>query len=335
MGIITELANSKNKLYSNFFSGNKFLDGKSVYNSWSWRYKKPSNNSFSFVQINDLVQREYIVNEEIKTLHHLFQFANSELFDIKFSQAVEGDGQEWRRITTLHSSSLIALLCFYNIEGKPLTYTMSDGTRCKFTHSYFECQNKIKNAPRPSNIDIVLTGINEKTDKQVILFLESKFSEYLSGGKKDGISNHVYGRIYNDIKIDGLNFIPNKNEETWTIQSKKGQSHYCEGIKQMISHYLGIMTEIDDGHFGKVNSANDYFEKIYLGEILYQFPEDIDNGKFKNYATIYHGLASHLNGLNDKNNQYRRFSVIPEIITYQMLFNGYKLDECVKDFYKL
>ena len=39
-------------------------------------------------------------------------------FDEKFGQACSGSGQEERRISTLHSSSLCALLFFYNVTEK-------------------------------------------------------------------------------------------------------------------------------------------------------------------------------------------------------------------------
>ena len=45
----------------------------------------------------------------------------SGLFGEKYLQAISGDGHEARRIRTLHSSSLISLLCFYGVsEERPL-----------------------------------------------------------------------------------------------------------------------------------------------------------------------------------------------------------------------
>ncbi len=37
------------------------------------------------------------------------------IFADKYLQATSGDGQEARRIRTLHSSSLLCLLCFYHV----------------------------------------------------------------------------------------------------------------------------------------------------------------------------------------------------------------------------
>ncbi len=93
--------------------------------------------------------------------------------------AVSGSGQEGRRITTLHSSSLCALLHFYNIEEEPLlklTLDTNKKTRSvTFTQSFFEYQTPVFNYP--SNMDVVLLGKDDEGE-EVALFLESKFSEY-------------------------------------------------------------------------------------------------------------------------------------------------------------
>ena len=49
-------------------------------------------------------------------LTEIFKIANNELFKQKFSQSISGSGQELKRIATVHSSSLCALLFFYNVS---------------------------------------------------------------------------------------------------------------------------------------------------------------------------------------------------------------------------
>ena len=51
--------------------------------------------------------------KESDDLIHSFKL-DPKSFPVKFKEAIGGDGQEYRRIRTLHSSSLISLLCFYN-----------------------------------------------------------------------------------------------------------------------------------------------------------------------------------------------------------------------------
>jgi len=332
-------------LYQNYFAKNEFikdyLKKHCLYKTW-WTGNggpKYSDSSCLFVNTKDKTKEE-LREETIKTLCDIFDLA-PEPFKHKFKSATKNNLLELRRISTLHSSSLIALLCFYNLEKVPLPYTMPDGTSCIFTNSYFECQNKIKNAPSPSNVDVVLTGKIKGTNQNVVLFLESKFSEYLEGNKKDDISDSVYGQIYqkleNQLKEVGVSFNKNKEGTKWSIQSDSNDSYYCEGVKQMISHYLGITYGIDElGCFGKEKSychlfSKDY-DKIYLGEILFDFEDtSIDNGKLKKYKEIYKILASKLNAMRDD-----KFTVLSDILTYQEVFNGKELclDENVKKFYR-
>lgn len=327
----TLMEKSGNELYKSFFAQNKFVQNhlNDIHQTWSTRYKKPSVNSFSFVNWDGVMKKQDLILEEKNALKKVFHFEDEKLFSEKFDEAVNGNGQEWTRITTLHSSSLIALLCFYKIDNNnPLVYTI-DGKKCIFTKSYFECQNDIKNAPRPSNIDVVLTGKIENTNEQVILFLESKFSEYLHGGKKDDISDNVYGTVYN--KLNNNKWIKfDKDGTKWSIHSNDDGSHYCEGIKQMISHYMGIMNGIGSGHFGKSNSesclqSKDY-KKIYLGEVLYQFR--MDEKKLEDYAQIYSDLANNLNKIENS-----KLFVIPRLFTYKELFEKYAMDKNVRAFY--
>lgn len=91
-------------------------------------------------------------------------------WDLKYQQAVSGSGQEKDKITTLHSSSLLALLCFSNVSK----YNCLKINGIEYDQVWFEVKNKVFD--KPSNIDVVLG--NSKT--QDLLFLESKFTEYLS-----------------------------------------------------------------------------------------------------------------------------------------------------------
>lgn len=65
------------------------------------------------------------------------------VFADKYLQATSGDGQEARRIRTLHSSSLLCLLCFYGVsEERPLNLIV-DGRQVRFTSSQFEVKNPV------------------------------------------------------------------------------------------------------------------------------------------------------------------------------------------------
>lgn len=267
-------------------------------------------------------------------LIHLFGL-NRKSFPTKFDEATDGDGQEARRIRTLHSSSLISLLCFYDVSAlKPLRLTV-DGRTVSFTTPCFEVKNPVgideSGQTHNSNIDVVLLGADLESGKPVVLFLESKFSEYLTWGKYSKISTRVYEKIYSLLSESGcleqmgLKIDDNAEEEGYSVLSSiKGRTrHYAGGIKQMVSHFLGVQ-----------NVANDYRDSgydVYLGEILYSFPDSIDNNhdKFEDYCQLYGTLAKGLNGLADN------FKVVEQCFTYQDVFREYDLDHAVKTFYSL
>lgn len=98
-----------------------------------------------------------------------------ETFDIKsnkwdklFLQATNGKGQEYNRILTLHSSALIAILCFHNVCENPISIDDEIYNQC-----WFEVRNSVYGSA--SSVDVVL-----KSESGNLLFLESKFTEYLS-----------------------------------------------------------------------------------------------------------------------------------------------------------
>ena len=156
----------KNKaLYQALWEGVNF--DAAVDQTWDKKYKKYSSNSYSFSKASLLI--------------NIFNIKDSTLFEEKYKMAVGGSGNEGDKITTLHSSSLCALLHFYNVtEDNPLTMAIN-GREIKFTDSIFEFKSRV--IDNPSNMDVVLIGKNEKSYENVVLFLESKFAEYyLSAG---------------------------------------------------------------------------------------------------------------------------------------------------------
>ena len=74
-----------------------------------------SENSFCFeVGMKPSNTTEY-KEHLLKTIKEAFGITNRS-FDEKFYQAINGAGQEWKELNVFHSSSLLALLCFYNVS---------------------------------------------------------------------------------------------------------------------------------------------------------------------------------------------------------------------------
>lgn len=312
--LIKMFESSKLEVYSYFkqVANDGFFDEeRHKINKTKWRGKN-SNNSFSFK--NDCIESIFNIQ--------------SDLFHDKYVEATKGHEKE--RIRTLHSSALLCLLCFYGINEDNLLKIRLNNRNVLFYTSSFEIKNPLPKGRNPSNIDVKLKGYYED-DKEcsVELYLESKFSEYLTLGKHSGISKEVYKDIYGEIECNignswDLQF--SYEGDTISIGEKGNNNHYCEGIKQMISHYMGV---------NNIDSSDD----IYLGEIVFDFEDKVDTArkKLEDYNELYGSLSSALNGMSDKK---QNVFILPKLLTYQDVFSitenpKYKLDCDVKSFYGL
>lgn len=240
-----------------------------------------------------------------------------------FEQAVRGDGREWLRINWLNSSSLLAFLCFHTVSAqKPLHLTVC-GREEVFTEVRFEFPNEITTAEgKPSNVDVVLLG------KDVVLFLESKFSEYLADSswtkKYDGISTRRYGKIYCDLfdKINAESSLSQGVCESGLFSLKSNDGNYLSGIKQLVSHYLGIQCS------GR--AAFPTAQRCLLAEIVFSFGGIATaEKKREDYAKLFRSVARGLNGLD------RGITVEEDLLDYREVFKDFALHDSVRDFYGL
>ena len=323
-------------LYESLWKNFNFEDELKVQieKTWNTRYGKRSNNSYSFCGEGN---KEQILIE-------IFGIDNKDIgiFEEKYDMAVSGDGQEKSRITTLHSSSLCALLHFYNVGHYPLQMelTTQEKTRTvEFTESVFEFKSPVIKGHSPSNIDVVLIGEDDKTREKVLLFLECKFTEYyLSAGKSYSCSKE-----YGDYFIDYVNEINSKEisvdikENEAGIGLKTSEDVYLGGIKQIIAHHKGISNvlngdRVSRGKFQKV--IHNYIDQenplVFLGEILFDFGKSTEVLK-KRYEKKYEALATMLNKRCD------RIHVLDKVLTYNEIFNNtekpYNLPSRIKAFY--
>lgn len=286
-------------------------------------------------------------------LADLFAIADKDLFKKKFKQSISGSGQELKRIATVHSSSLCALLFFYNVS-KENPYTMEiEGEEYIFTYSRFEYQNKVIEGRNPSNIDVVLVGTQKNTGMPVVFFVESKFSEYFERPEKklaistEYLKNEYSEPIYRSSCMDemGLHIAELPDDKNFLLVSD--ETCYVEGIKQMISHYVGVRNFCDMlKKKGKVDVGDEdneiavlYGAKIFLGEILFTKgigQLSIGNGKkaFDSYQEKYQILAKALNEQLRIDGMSAQVSVLADILSYSQFQNSsYIKKERIKRFY--
>lgn len=268
-----------------------------------------------------------------------------------------GEGQEKEKINTLHSSSLLGLMCFYAVsENNKLKATIpfnGENIDFEFDKAVFEKTNRVFSpSVGLSSIDIALYG--RANGERVALYLESKFSEYLHIGNYTGSDKKAQYRPFYEILKRHLGDIKyeiahkSNGEEDGKLHLN-GKNHYCEGIKQMVSHLIGAVNSDD----------NNNVDKIYLAPILFDFRRDEDketkfykkcDSLFKDYEEQYSKLSKGLNELLGKINDKELFKyatakrteqivVSDRVLTYQNFFEKYapeyKLKETVKEFYRL
>lgn len=296
-----------------------------------WR-KVESKNSLMF-KVDDHAN-------QAEVLKRIFGIENK-VFEEKYKEAIGGDGQEKRKIMTLHSSSLLSLLCFYQVsETKPLDLSLGKGQDpTTFTKVSFEQKNDLSYAYKDtaseylnskSNIDVILS-VGDDENPQKVLFLESKFSEYLHNGAVYNISKEAYEKIYQDLGLKDSNgnlkiveYNNKDGKECYKMKACEGKS-YLEGVKQMISHFMGACT------YAALHPKTE----VYLGSIVYQFEEKIYKDKFENYKNLFQGIMQELQRLLEKHNQCSNLHLVNNLLTYNGLFPENYLDPKVAEYYQL
>lgn len=279
-----------------------------------------------------MVPKEKTQGEYLKDI---FGISNTE-WNRHYNEAISGSGEEKDKIMTLHSSSLLALLCFSNVSVKqPLTI---DGI--EYTKVWFEVKNRVFD--NPSNIDVVLGN-----DSEDLLFLESKFTEYLTPSNSSFAKKYfefyqnilpsiegyplrmVYPRKYG--KGGGMGLEPSSDAQLY--------SHlHMNGIKQCFSHLIGLCQGPDKTSCLKWDGL---MSKNRFATILFRF-----SGKeFISYRDFYSktigkitvaDLKSAITPIEKIEDNYTdRIEIFPSVLTYQEVFKEFDLPRKVKDFYHL
>ena len=326
---------------------------------------KPSNNSYCFVEEGnaDLTDRDITCN----LLAKIFGIADSDLFrfKIKFDMAISGDGQELDKITTLHSSSLCALLHFYNVtENNPLTLCglkTSKGVRTiTFTNSVFEYKSPVIAKNHPSNMDVVLIGKDGETNEDIIFFLESKFTEYYMYAvkkltRKEYISNKYQDTKYYSALLYETSFLKTMDLQKIDDSDSNGfgllsnaSPFYIGGIKQMISHYTGVRNVLNNNYYdckteneaqkqNEINATLDNGAIAILGEIVFdRFIADLELAPGVKCGDIYSQKYKVLaNEIGKLTKGVPNFEILQEELGYSLFMaNKHKIEDAVQQFYK-
>lgn len=278
---------------------------------------------------------------------------NKETFNAAFRSVTEGEGNEITKINSVNSSALLPLLVFYKLyfpkDGQRISITIK-GNTIDFTKAYFEIKNNV--IGRPSCVDVALVS----EDDDIMLFLESKLTEMFEGSTLEKEYGKSYKALYSGTAIEeALNKggIKVDADATNLILRSDKEPQYLEGIKQTISHLIGLVRgpqETDDQK--DYLDAYERASKLIYSPILFDtraiFNDNTDEStKFASlYTTVIgNNSTSILEAIRnwdmdyghkgEKNN--KRIEILPSVLTYQnvMKDNPTWLDERVKTFYGL
>lgn len=207
---------------------------------------------------------------------------------------MDGSGSELRsKAAAVHSSSMLGYNFFHWVSEKyPLTIM-----GIKYTKVFFEVKMAVLQGTLPANMDILLVG--EKDGKIQLLFIESKFLEYLGNRK------FVLGSSYwkqDKWLYKGKDWLPFLDAVQKCV-NKDNDCIYKEGIKQGVSHLFAItnlvnkskeaITEllINNEYLGNyldensIQNAEFHFINILFEPLIVDFRTEHD--KYTGYEALY------------------------------------------------
>jgi hypothetical protein len=323
-------------------------------NAVDGEYLKENSKKFHFDP------KQCMLNE----INRAFQDGNENIITCsQYDKVVNGEGNEKEKIDAVYSSSLQSLLFFAGVSEKnPIIINFVNEKNVLFNEVIFEYKNEAVANKYPSSVDVVL--INRKQKK--IVFIESKLSEILrdssSEGKKViGISYFkragAFDRLLKlrrdegDLKQLGIQFerdyLDNPRghgkEVTAVVPISDGGYVYSGGIKQVLSHLVGIQNFKEGRHHLKgqndelLECLNWPKKKVYYVEIFNLFP-DFDTFYEKNDSKKkINDFISHLEKIQNMN-ETKKWVDGFAILSYQELLRyneKFQISSKVQKFYRL
>lgn len=281
----------------------------------------------------------------------LFAIKDTVRFNEAFKIAVDGVGKERGKINSVASSALLPLLVFHPLfsrTGNDNRPSIIIGNK-EYDRAFFEVRNRV--VRRASCVDVVLQSVDKKT----LLFLESKLTEFIGGTTRKATYGKGYIDLYSDLRIKGAlkegnieASITDRGVELSTLDKT-----YIEGIKQSVSHLIGIVkgpatVKSDDNYpswyQSEYRSAYGYATEFIYGTIIYD-PHSMGVGMEEYYAymELYKRIFSNSSEIMAAINEYcgtnsKPLTVLDTPITYQQILSDNKtfLNDLsiVKTFYR-
>ena len=308
----------------------------------SGRYKgRESENSLSIPSGDD-------IGLSLFKAFDLGNGSNFETFSKAYNMAVAGDGDEESKIVTIHSSSLLALLCFFSVSPtNPLTIGED-----KYTEVMFEVKNVVIKADgrKPSNVDVLLVSKTADGKARKLLFLESKFTEYITHHPVElALKYREFYKILNDslpnlkFRIGNYDVTHQDGSESTVFGLSSDERQYLEGIKQVFSHLLGISTRpAKDDNPGR-QAYKEYYKQAEVVEFA-TIALDWNQTEFNRYNELYADtfksentgiIKEAIKKITPNHEIIDRLQIRTDILTYKDVFKEFQLPGIIRKAYKL
>lgn len=229
-----------------------------------------------------LEENEFYFNRVEEGIYqHSMLVEHALMFKKGSGSELEDSGNTPAKAKAIDSSSMLSYnffnwvsekhpLCLFNVE---------------YTRVYFEVRLKtLRKSNAPANIDVVLVDKNSEN----VLFIESKFLEYLKNTEADFSSSYMELSNY---------FTDNKSKEDIKkrlVKKYNGMSGgYYDGIKQNICHIIALCNLEDEKAREYAKEKNSGLKDIFRDRVNYKFINlifapclDNANEKYNNYVKL-------------------------------------------------
>lgn len=260
--------------------------------------RKQLKNSEVLKNASYLEENKFYFNRVEEGIYqHRMLVEHALMFKKGSGSELQDSGNTPAKAKAIDSSSMLSYNFFNWISGKqPL-----DLFGVKYTRVYFEVRLKtLKSSNAPANIDVVLVD----KENSNVLFVESKFLEYLKNEKADFSSAYENRNNYYDANDKKDNLIRLVNE--YKVKSEG----YYYGIKQNICHIIALSNLKDKEAQKYAKEKNPCLKDIFEKDVNYKFINLIFDPCHEEANKKYHDYLKLL----------------------ELLWNYKEMDSCKKDF---
>ena len=256
----------------------------------------------------------------------------------------DGSGNELdSKAKAVHSSSMLSYNFFHWVtKNRPIKI---DGIN--YTKVFFEVKMTVLKGTNPANMDILLIGKKKRERKIHLLFIESKFLEYLENKEyKLGIS-YENPQKWQDKDTNWMGFLKEVRKK---CVDEESICKYKEGIKQGVSHIFALSNLAHKnenaisyllrnnkclGH--DLNAESIKGADIHFINLIFEPSEKCftdERKKFKDYETLYNKFMNIVKGHTCINPTFMTYSELWQMAQNQIMkVNNGHLHQYLNDRY--